>query len=664
MTAFAFAIGCWGIAAVGALAAPRRAIGTLVGLVGAVAGGGAAAFAALGALAGATPGWTMPWPVPAGALGLRLDALSAVFLLPIGLIGAVCAVYGVAYGRRQAHGAGQNGALAAYNLLLLSMALVVTATDLVLLIVAWELMTLSSWVLVVGDHGDPAVRRAGLQYLVAGHVATGALLLYALFIGAATGSFAVAPLAHGATIPSGVLFVLLLVGFGTKAGIVPLHVWLPDAHPAAPSHVSALMSAVMITTGFYGLCRFVPSLGPPAAWWGGLLMGLGAAGMLGGILYSIAQRDVKRALAYSTVENAGLVTLAMGVGLLGTARHHPVLAGLAWTAALLHLWNHAAAKALLFLGFGTVAQRTGSRELDAMGGIARRWTGVGALIVLGAAAMASLPGLNIFTGEWLLLQALLSGALGLVGADRVALLGAVVALVFSGAIALAASARLVGVGLLGRPRTVGAAEAEAPEAAMGVPMALLAAACLVIAAIPGPVATGLADAVAIIAPAADLSAVRPALAPLARLLPVLAALALLVIAVRAAASARERRRSGPTWACGFPMLTARTQYSSTSFAGELTAIMQPVLRRDPPTAAGMLPTESVPGAAWPVAIAWSTVTADRLLTGVYLPIIGTVARAGERVRAFHRARVTTSLLYVVATVVVLLGLLFLPGRSP
>ncbi|HEU5358118.1 MAG TPA: proton-conducting transporter membrane subunit [Gemmatimonadales bacterium] len=662
MTPLALAILCWSAGAAAAVVARRRAVGTFAGVVGAVAGGGAAAFAALHALVGAAPAWSMPWRVPAGALGLRLDALSAVFLLPIGLIGAVCAVYGVAYARRHGPGAGRNGPLAAYNVLLLSMAVVISAADLVLLIVAWELMALSSWALVVGDHRDPAVRRAGMQYLVAGHVATAALLLFALFTGAATGSFAVAALGHSATLPTGILFVLLLVGFGTKAGIVPLHVWLPDAHPAAPSHVSALMSAVMISTGFYGLCRFLPLLGPPPAWWGALFMVLGAAGMIGGILYSITQRDVKRALAYSTVENAGLVTLAMGAGLLGTARHHPVLAGLAWTAALLHLWNHAFAKALLFLGFGAVAQRTGSRDLDAMGGILRRWKAVGALVVLGAAAIASLPGLNIFTGEWLLLRGLFSGMLALGGADRIALIGGVVALAFTGALAVAGFTRLVAVGLLGRPRTVGAADAEPPELAMRLPMALLGAACLLMAAVPGRMAGGLAGAVAVIAPAADLSVAQPALAPLGMLLPGLTALALIVFAVRSATAGRERRREGPTWACGYPGPSARAQYTSTSFADGLTAIMQPLLRRDPPPAVGVLPaTASAPGVAWPVAAAWASTTRDRVLTGVFLPLFAAVARAGERLRALHDPRVTRSLVYLVATVLVLLGLLFLPG---
>jgi len=661
--ALGVALGCWALGALAAVVVRGRSAGAAVGAAGAIAGGLAALVAGAGALGGAPHLWTAPWSVPGGALGLRLDPLAAVFLLPIAVIGALGAVYGVAYQREHAPERSSGGSFAAYNLLLLGMALVATADNLVLLIVAWELMTLSSWVLVVEDHDDGGVRVAGIQYLVAGHLATAALLLMALLLAAANHDFAIAPLAHPAAVPAGVLFVLALIGFGTKAGIVPLHVWLPDAHSSAPSHVSALMSGVMITMGFYGMARFVPLFGAPPLWWAYLLLLLGAAGAVGGILFSLSQRDVKRALAYSTVENAGLITLAMGVGLLGTSLHEPVLAALGWTAALLHLWNHALAKSILFLGFGAVALRAHSRDLDAMGGFLRRWKTVGGVLVVGAAAIAALPGLNVFVSEWLLLRALLTGILHLAGVERVALLVALAALVFAGGLAAAAFARLIGVGLLGVARTRAAAEAPEPGWMMRGPLVLLGVACVAVAAAPSRVASVLTSAVGGVSPGADLAAAGAALHPLAMLLPLLAVGIVLVAALGAAGSRRSVSRAGDTWGCAYPGATPAMQYSSTSFAGGLTTVMQPVLRAE--TRREVMPGgRGVAASLWPAAAVWASTTADRVLAGVYRPLFARVDRGAARLRALHRARVTTSLLYMVAAMAVLLALLFLPGLTP
>ncbi|MBX6364797.1 MAG: oxidoreductase, partial [Gemmatimonadetes bacterium] len=279
MILLGIALGFWLGGAAVALLVGRRAWAGRLGAGAAVAGGVAASASAVGVLAsGVAQSWGAPWRLPAGSLALRLDGLAACFLLLVASVGALCAIYGVGYLERHSHERGAGGSFAAYNVLLASMAVVVTASDLVLLLIAWELMTLVSWRLVVSDHEEAAVRAAGLQYLVASHLATAALLLLVLLLGAASGTYAVVAVPGGAALPSGLLFVLALVGFGTKAGIVPLHVWLPDAHPAAPSHVSAVMSAVMVTMGFYGLARFLPLFGEPAVWWGVVLLALGALG--------------------------------------------------------------------------------------------------------------------------------------------------------------------------------------------------------------------------------------------------------------------------------------------------------------------------------------------------------------------------------------------------
>lgn len=435
-----------------------------------------------------------------------------------------------------------------------------------------------------------------------------------------------------------------------------MHVWLPDAHPAAPSHVSALMSAIMITMGFYGLARFIPLLGPPASWWGYFLMILGALGAAGGVAFALAQRDVKRVLAYSTVENAGLVTLAVGVGLLATAQGQPVLAGLAWTAALLHLWNHAIAKALLFLGFGAIAQGARSRSLDALGGFLRGWPFVGALLCLGAAAMAALPGLNIFTSEWLLLRGLLLGAVAGQGVAQVAFLGGVLAVALTGGLAVACFARLVGVGLSGSARTAEAEAAPCPNWAMVLPLLLFAAACLLMGAIPSRAAAALSAAVTTVAPAADAHAAPTVLRPLGMVVPVLAVATALLFALRGRAGRRSRQRQDATWGCGYAAPTVAMQYTSTSFAEPLTRVLQPLLRAE---VQGLVEPDRA--AIWPRARRWASGAADRVLVGLYLPLFAAIARAGQRLRGYHQARVTWSLLYIGATVLAVLALLFLPG---
>jgi formate hydrogenlyase subunit 3/multisubunit Na+/H+ antiporter MnhD subunit len=625
----------WLLGAGAAFVLRRRRVAAVIGVSSAVAGGVAIGLAGARALVtGGAETWSGPWNVPAGALAFRLDPLAAVFLLPLAVVGALCAVYGVAYLRHHTPRT-MGGSLAAYNLLLASMGVVVTANNVVLFLIAWELMTLSSWVLVVSDHELAAVRAAGRLYLIAGHIATAALVLMTILLAGGEA-------AHGMRT---LLFLLMLVGFGTKAGIVPMHVWLPDAHPAAPSHVSALMSAVMITMGFYGLARFLPMLGPPALWWAYLLMTLGAVGAASGVVFAIAQEDVKRSLAYSTIENAGIATFAMGLGLLATALGQPLLAGLAWTAVLLHLWNHALAKALVFLGFGAVAQGAHTRRLDALGGMLARWRTVGATLILGAGAIASLPGLNVFTSEWLVLRGLVLGVLTLKGAPLVAMLVGLGALALTGGVAITCFTRLVGIGLLGAPRTAAAATAVEPGWAMRAPMLALAAGCLALAVLPMYAAGALAPAVLTIAPGVDVAGARVAVQPLAMLLPLIAVLAGVVLIVRIALGRPGLTRRSATWACGYAHVRPSMEYTGTSFSEPLTRLADPLLH--------MRIEYSSERARW------TSSTPDRALVGFYEPVFTAVGRAGGRVRRLASPRITTSILLIVLTVLALVGLLFL-----
>ncbi|MBX6363509.1 MAG: oxidoreductase, partial [Gemmatimonadetes bacterium] len=387
-----------------------------------------------------------------------------------------------------------------------------------------------------------------------------------------------------------------------------------------------------------------------------VLLALGALGAVGGILFAIAQRDVKRILAYSTVENAGIAALALGVGVLGVALRQPALAAFGWTAALLHLWNHALAKAALFLGFGGVAQAAGSRSLDALGGLAARWPVWGSALVVAGTAIAAVPGLNVFASEYLLLRGLLFGAATLRGAPQVVLLGAVVALAFAGGLAVACFTRLVGLGLLGTPRTAQAAAAPRPTRAMHAAVLALVGACLLVGAFPVRVAGAVGEAVRVVAPGVEPGVAVAALAPPAALGTLLAAAVAVVLGVRGVAGRRSATARSGTWGCGYHAPSPAMQYTSTSFGEPLTRVLQPVLatRTDSATVAG-------PAPLWPEAAHWRSTTADRALAGLYLPLFAALGRGAARLRAVHRPSVTTSVLYVALAIVALLLLLFLPG---
>ena len=657
MTALLAALGLWVAGALGAALAPRRASGAWLGTGGAVAGGVAAAFAAVPVLMGSPAtgieaGWSVPW----AALALRLDALSAVFLLPVAVVGAASAVFGAGY--LSGHGRHAAGAsLIAFDLLLASMALVVTASNLVLLLVAWEVMTLASCALLASDHERAEVRAATLSYLIAAHLASAALVVFAVLLAGDAGRWDMATgVLHG-TAPAAAMVALAIAGFGTKAGLVPFHVWLPEAHAAAPGHVSALMSGVMVTMGFYGLARFLPGLAPGSAAPGWVMLILGAAGAVAGIGLSLVQRDVKRALAYSTVENAGLIALAMGAGMLGTARGQPRLAALAWTAALLHLWNHAIFKALMFQGAAATAKAMGGQDLERWGGVLARWPRVGGLMILGAAALAAVPGLNGFAGEWAMMRALLEGGLALRGAARVGMMLGLLALAYAASLALAGAARLAGIGLLGQPRSLRAAEPREPGGPMLAAMAVLGLLCLMAGLFPAALARALSFALPQVAPGADAGAAFLALAPIGPLSAVVIGTVAVAALARAAWLGRRPVRRSSTWGCGYALPSPRFQSSASSFAEPVTHALSPLL--------GATVESDGPRGLWPAVASWRSHSADLALERLYRPAFQAVAGLMMRVRDMQESRVTVYLRFVALALLVLLALLFLPlGARP
>jgi formate hydrogenlyase subunit 3/multisubunit Na+/H+ antiporter MnhD subunit len=619
--------------------------GALLGLAGslvALAQGGAAGFHAA-------------WSPPGAALALRLDSLSALFLLPIFGIPAAGSVYALAYYPQGA--AGREGRAIRvqifYGLITASMALVVVAANALLFLVAWEVMALCGFVLVLTEHEKRETQRAAYVYLAAAHV--GALALFALFslLGNAAGSFDFDRMAAAGLAPGAALFALMLVGFGLKAGLLPLHFWLPGAHSSAPSHVSALLSGVLIKTGIYGLLRVTGFFAAPPLWWGLSLLALGGASAVLGVAFALAQHDLKRLLAYHSVENIGIIAMGAGLGLVGRAVGDPTLVVLGVSGAVLHVMNHALFKALLFLGSGAVDHACGTREIDLLGGVARAMPRTAILFLLGAAAISGLPPLNGFVSEWLVYLGsfrALSSAAPLV--PWAVLAAPVLALV--GGLAAACFAKVVGTVFLGTPRSHHVARHEAaPE--MLAPMMVLGGACTFIGLFPVALMPALrngAAAWARVAPEAMDGPGRTATASAAAITG--CAAVLLVLAGALAAWRRRRARGAPateTWGCGYARPSPRMQYTGSSFAEMLTLrfgwAFFPRARLTPPR--GPFPRHA----------AFRSRVPDTVLDVALVPSIKTASWAAEHLRRLQRAQVQAQALLVGITLVALLAWRFL-----
>ena len=621
----------------------------------AVLGCAAGLVPAVGVLVGRAPvrlSWEMG--APGGTWAFGIDSLSAVFLVIVLGVGLANVLYGIAYLAPERAHRPVGSAQFLTGLFLAAMALVVTAQATMPFLVAWELMALTAYLLVVFEDEQAEVRRAGLVYLAATHVGTLALVAMFALWGTWAGGFTFGALGR-ASLPAGgaAVLSLALVGFGLKAGLVPLHFWLPGAHASAPSHVSGLMSGVMIKTGIYGLLRVISLVGGVPAWWGWAVLALGILSGVLGVLWALAQHDLKRLLAYHSIENIGIILLGVGAGALGVAYREPVVAVLGFAGAVLHTVNHALFKSLLFLGAGAVFRATGTRVIDRLGGLARRmpWTWVAFLV--GSVAIIGLPPLNGFVSEWLVYQSLLRGGLA-VSPVRVAVLG-VAALALIGGLALACFAKVGGVVFLGEPRSSAAEEGRERGAGYLLPMAALALACAVIGLLPiGVVQPVLAIAESIAG--ASRETLQPTLGPVVRaawgISLVSGGVVLLLTVGWAWRRALERRRPpvwSETWACGFGGRgpTPRVQYTAASFAAPL---LQAFGR-----AAGIR-TERTPAA-------FHTHPVDLVLEGAVLPAWRQVWRVAEAIRPVQQGRLHTYLLYIVGVLLGLLLYLWLGART-
>jgi len=638
-----------------ATARSTRWAGTL-----AVAGCAGAAVLAIGAalgplLGGAVAAREFPLPLSGGTFVLGLDALSAFFVVLLMALAVPAALFGVGYPGGRG-GRGRPGcAFCFFNLLVACLLTVVTARDALLFLLAWEGMTLTSYFLVAYHHESAAIRSAGLRYLAASQLAAACLLaLFALLAADAASlrfdALATAGARAGAG-PGAVVFVLAVLGFGTKAGLVPLHVWLPHAYPAAPSHVAALLSGFMTKTGFYGLLRVMAFLGPPTPAQGVVLVGLGGTSAVLGIAYSLGQKDLKRALAYSSIENMGIVAVGLGIGCLGVSMRSPVVATLAMTGALVHLLNHMVGKGLLFLAAGSVQHAAHSRNLEELGGLFRRAPWTGTAFLAGAASVAALPPMGGLLGEWLIVSAGLLAVGNLPVVPAVVVLMGLLALALTGGLAVASMARLFSSVFLGRARSPHADACRAPSLMQTLPAAALALAGLALGLFP-------AVAMRIASGAADLidGAFEPGAAPLAAPLAAtsrIGLVALLLVAVAATLFLVRTRLGGAvvprrveTWGCGYGKPNARMQYTGTSFGAPLVRALQGLL------APGV--TGNPAKGLFPAPVSRETRVVDRCEEGFYLPLFLGIAARLARVRRSGRRTVNHQILAIVGVLLVCL----------
>ena len=622
---------------------------------------GAALMLAGSLLGGAAAVWALLFPAPQslalisglpfGAGELSIDPLSALFLIPVLLVTGCSALYGVGYWPAQKH-PGNAGKLGFFlGLLSASLTVLFLIRNTVLFLVVWEIMALAAYFALTTEDEKPQVCEAGILYLITSHL--GALALFATFslLKGATGAYLFpAP----GTLPAqggiaSAIFLTALFGFGLKAGVMPLHVWLPSAHANAPSHISAILSGVVLKTGIYGMVRVFFCFTAIPAWWGCSVLLLGCLSGVLGVAFAIGQHDLKRLLAYHSIENIGIITMGLGVALIGRSQDNPVLILLGLGGALLHVLNHATFKALLFLAAGSVIHATGTREIELMGGVSRRLPWSSGFFLLGAVAICGLPPLNGFVSELMVYLGCFSAirSYGSIVGALPALAAPVLALV--GGLALACFVKVYGVAFLGLPRSPEHAGGHEAPASMLLPMALLSLVCVLIGVAPGLVAAPLENVVAgyhtlLKAP---ILASRVPFGWISLLGVGLLAAAALIALLLARRAGREPSAVTRTWSCGYLRPDARMQYSASSFGATLVSWFRAVL----------CPEEhrkEVTG-IFPEAGSFTSHLPETVLERMYIPFLQYLYRKSAAVRHLQHGKLNIYIFYTFITLVVLLA---------
>lgn len=594
---------------------------------------------------GSSARYLLPCNLPFGPCEIAFDPLSLFFLIPIFLVFPAGSLYALGYWPHAERTTSQPVQTFFYGLLCAAMALLVLARNGALFLVGWEVMALSGYFLLVAEHEESEVRKAGLVYLVASHIGAAGLMVVFSQLKLVTGSF-LFPETGSLQLTSAtatLIFLSALIGFGSKAGLMPLHVWLPSAHANAPSHVSALLSGVMLKMGIYGLLRVLSFFADRPLWWGILVALLGFVSALMGIAIASVQKDIKKLLAYSSIENLGLISAGIGIAVVGQSTGNPRLAYLGLAGALFHVLNHSLFKPLLFFCAGSVMHATKTRDIDRMGGLSRRMPVSALLCLAGAVAICGLPPFNGFASEFLLY-------LGFFGEARapepyVALGVPVLALV--GGIAVVSFVKLYGITFLGAPRTKEAAEGHEAPVTMLVPMAFLALLCLIGGLFPGLFLTLAVPVLTTIVPQA---ASFPGL-PVAPVWFAVTGGSVLILAAGLFFLLRHRQQrlpqaTGPTWGCGYLAPRAKMQYTGSSFGALFGSFSSGVVRTWTKVA-------TLTGVA-PAQVQLSYGAEETLLERIIFPALGFAGIGFRFLRRVQHGEVQIYIVYIFVTLFVLM----------
>ena len=605
-------------------------------------------------LSGRSVLFEMAWILPFGPARFGIDPLSAWFLLPFFLVPGVAGLYARSYWHADHNPATVRRMTFFFGLMTAAMSGVVLSRDGISFLFAWEIMALSAYFLVSTEDEKPEVNEAGTLYMITTHTGTIGLFAFFPLLNLLTGSWMFPPPASMAASSglSAAVFLTALFAFGMKAGIMPLHVWLPSAHANAPSHVSAAMSGVMLKVGVYGLIRTLSFFHGVPLWWGCTVLALGVVSGVVGVAFAIGQHDLKRLLAYHSIENIGIVFLGIGVALIGQNVSSPAMMILGMSGALLHVLNHALFKALLFLGAGSVIHATGTRDIDLMGGAARRLPYTALLFGIGSVAICGLPPLNGFVSELIIYLGFFRGIQGEGGAAAAAAL-AVPALALVGGLAVACFVKVYGIVFLGAPRAEKHTASHEAGWQMLVPMLLLGVLCIGIGLAPGLVAgpLGRVSLTVLLYPAGSAGL------PLWELVPTtmitISGVALLLLISLLALWYRRRLAVAPcgetaTWGCGYQRPSPRMQYSASSFADMLTSLFAFVLKPQshrPGKMAGLFPGDTY----------FSSHVPEAVLELLYIPALKRLYQRFSGIRKMQSGILQQYVLYSLVTLIVLLA---------
>lgn len=589
-------------------------------------------------------------------ISFAVDPLSAFFLFIISLVSMVVAIFSIGY-VTEFYGKKNIAMLGAgFNFFLLSMMAVITADTGFIFLFMWEVMSLVSFFLVIVEHEKQEVRKAGFIYVVMTHLGTVFIILSFLILFYFTGSFSFSAFHIGNTLPvevKNLIFIMVLIGFGTKAGIIPLHIWLPKAHPAAPSHVSALMSAVMIKTALYGMIRFIYDfLGVGPVWWGGVILGIGLISAIVAILYGIVETDMKRFLAYSSAENMGVILVSFGTSLVFASYDMPVFAALALFASLYHALNHSVFKSLLFMGAGSVLFATHTKNIEKMGGIIRYMPWTAAFFLIGALSISAFPPFNGFISEWLTFQSLIHLSFQidnmewrLFGAIGVALLALVGALVAAGFV------KFFSVAFLAMPRSENIKNAKEVPLSMRIAMGIMAVGTLLLGIFPSVVQNLIQSITRSYFPEGEMQTkgsliFQPIPVEKLSISPSIVLLLLLVTGFicfifLSLWVGKSNKVFGETWGCG-NSLESSMQYTGASFSHPILIIFKSLLRPK-------FEEKSQGKKGY-----YSYKIHDAFEEFIYRPIVQIAVNLSKYIRRIQNGNIQTYLAYIFITLIVLL----------